>query len=275
MLCQRLITMLIFTPLIINKEILLFDDGIQVKGQKENREKKSCLADSSKEANETKKKIKINTDVMCLERLEGGFEYIIAAIDKNGKELTPLQDIVKAKIYKDYANVREPLNIVAVTDGATAIRRRLLSIFGKEIVVILDWYHLTKKVKELMSMIARNKEEKQKHIEVLLHNLWQGITENALDYLKKEVTAKNEAKLSELIKYLEKHEKEIIDYGRRQKAGKTIGSGRMEKAVDRVIGFRQKKKGMSWSRIGCKSLGILKVVELNNKWDELWFDIAA
>ncbi len=49
----------------------------------------------------------------------------------------------------------------------------------------------------------------------------------------------------------------------------------MEKAVYRVIGFRQKKKGMSWSRIGCKSLEILKVVELNNKWDELWFDIAV
>ena len=38
-----------------------------------------------------------------------------------------------------------------------------------------------------------------------------------------------------------------------------------------MIGHRQKKKGMSWSEIGSKSLGILKVAELNNKWRELWF----
>jgi hypothetical protein len=28
---------------------------------------------------------------------------------------------------------------------------------------------------------------------------------------------------------------------------------------------------MSWSKAGSKSLGILKVVQLNNKWDELFF----
>ena len=45
----------------------------------------------------------------------------------------------------------------------------------------------------------------------------------------------------------------------------------MEKGVDQVIGYRQKKKGMSWSKKGSKSLGILKVAELNNRWKELWF----
>jgi hypothetical protein len=71
--------------------------------------------------------------------------------------------------------------------------------------------------------------------------------------------------------YLEKHRAEIIDYGRRQRAGKPIGSGRMEKGVDQVIGARQKHKGMSWSPTGSKALGILKVVELNQQWDQLWF----
>lgn len=62
----------------------------------------------------------------------------------------------------------------------------------------------------------------------------------------------------------------IIDYERRVKAGKTIGSGRMEKAVDRAaVGVRQKKKGMSWSEAGSRALSLLKVVELNGEWDEL------
>ncbi|MDZ7621385.1 MAG: hypothetical protein U5O69_02805 [Candidatus Competibacteraceae bacterium] len=54
-------------------------------------------------------------------------------------------------------------------------------------------------------------------------------------------------------------------------SGKTIGSGRIEKGCDQVIGHRQKKKGMSWSKMGSSSLGILKVAELNDQWRELWF----
>ena len=75
----------------------------------------------------------------------------------------------------------------------------------------------------------------------------------------------------ELINYLHKHADEIIDYDRRKKAGKTIGSGLVEKACDQVVGYRQKNKGMSWSSLGSKSLAILKVVLLNNEWGQIWF----
>ncbi len=47
--------------------------------------------------------------------------------------------------------------------------------------------------------------------------------------------------------------------------------GRVEKAVDLVIGYRQKRKGMSWSSLGSKALAILKVVELNGEWQQFWF----
>src|SRR5262249_17232933 len=70
--------------------------------------------------------------------------------------------------------------------------------------------------------------------------------------------------------YLEKQESEILASERRQKAGKSIGSGRMEKGVDQVIGARQKSNGMSWRPTGSKALGTLKVVELNGQWDQLW-----
>jgi len=76
--------------------------------------------------------------------------------------------------------------------------------------------------------------------------------------------------LAELVTYLEKHRGEIIDYGRRQQAGKTIGSGRVERGCDLVVGHRQKKKGMSWSEKGSKALAILKGVELNGRWSQLW-----
>ena len=108
-------------------------------------------------------------------------------------------------------------------------------------------------------MVAHNKQEKAVHVTHLLHYLWHGRTDAALTYLRRDVQAKNSEPLAALVTYLEKHQAEIIDYGRRQRAGKPMGSGRMEKGVDQVIGARQKHKGMSWSPTGSKALGILEM----------------
>ena len=56
---------------------------------------------------------------------------------------------------------------------------------------------------------------------------------------------------------------------------KVVGSGRVEKACDSTIGKRQKRKAMSWSKVGSRSLAILKVVELNHKWLDIWFPPIA
>ena len=75
--------------------------------------------------------------------------------------------------------------------------------------------------------------------------------------------------------YLQKHADEIINYERRKQTGKSIGSGRMEKAVDQVVGMRQKKKGMSWSATGSHALALLKIAELNGGWQQLWQQSAC
>src|SRR5262245_56669653 len=126
-----------------------------------------------------------------------------------------------------------------------------------------------------MGMVARNKQGKAVHVAHLLHARWQGRTDSALTYLRGEVQAKNPEPLVAVVSYLEKHQAESIDYGRRQRAGKPIGSGRREKGGDQVIGVRQKHKGMSWSPTGSKALGILKVVELNHQWEQLRFPQQA
>lgn len=77
--------------------------------------------------------------------------------------------------------------------------------------------------------------------------------------------------MQELIAYLEKHYSAIINYSRRSRTGKTIGSGRMEKGVDLAVGSRQKNNGMSWSPKGSRALSLLKVAELNGQWQQLWF----
>ena len=257
-------------------EILLFDDGIQVKGQRANRRKKNQQHDiKALDAEEETKSPRVNTDVIVLERASGAFEHIIAPLGAEEGASIPLSDVVKARVIEQYGSQNSQLNIVAITDGARSIRTRLETIFPTGVVIILDWYHLCKKVRALMSMIARNRQEKSEHFKFIFYNLWRGETDKVIDYLNNHIQARNLKKLEELTGYIQKHKEEIINYERRKAAGKTIGSGRVEKAVDRVVGYRQKKKGMSWSNLGSHALAILKVIELNGDWHKMWFPIAA
>jgi hypothetical protein len=64
--------------------------------------------------------------------------------------------MVKAQIIKEYGSETTPLDLVAITDGAKVIRQRLVTVFDPAVVVLLDWYHLCKKLRGLMSMIAIN-----------------------------------------------------------------------------------------------------------------------
>ena len=264
----------IYNPL--SKEILLFDDGIGVKKQKENRSKnQDVVIGEPKQAGQKQKRKTVITDMVLLQTPKGSFEYLINPIDNQGQSLISLEEIIKCKLKYYYHNCNYPLPIVAITDGASSIRKRLYSLNSRGITLILDWYHLCKKLREFLSMITRNKVEKTEHSKFLFAHLWRGKTKDALTYLKTQIKARNRKKLDELITYITKHESEIINYELRRQAGKTIGSGRMEKGVDTVIGHRQKHKGMSWSTLGSKALAILKVTECNGQWRQTWLTQMA
>jgi hypothetical protein len=249
------------------EEILVLADGIQVKQQKATR----VRAGQERSAGEKRATVRVNTDVLMIERAAGGFEYLLAGIDEQGREAVSVERRAQHFLQREYGGRATPLPVVALSDGAKAVRCQLATIFGKPVPVILDWYQLEKKVWELMSMAARHKAEKETHVAHLLKLLWRGQTAETLRYLHSAVPTKNAERLAALCTYVEKHQAEIIDYERRQRAGKSIGSGRIEKGVDQTIGTRQKSKGMSWSPSGSRALGILKAEELNGRWQQLWF----
>jgi hypothetical protein len=60
--------------------------------------------------------------------------------------------------------------------------------------------------------------------------------------------AKNEAKLEELIAYLQAREPWIPNYRQRRIEQRYIGSGQVEKANDLIVARRQKNRGMQWSQ---------------------------
>ena len=259
-----------------SREVIVFEDAIQVRGQKENRVRKQKDNEEKPAQPVAKKKAPpVFTNVVMLQKKNQEFEYIAAPVDETGQEIFSLPDVLKSRVIKEYGSEARPVPVIAITDGAQVIRQHLHSVFGVALIIILDWYHLGKKVRELMSMIARNKDEKNLYLKFIFYHLWRGEVDTVIDYLTTKVQPRNEEKHRELINYINKHRDEIIDYRRRKKAGKMIGSGYIEKGCDQVVGHRQKKKGMSWREAGSRGLGILRVAELNHQWKRFWFPTEA
>ena len=257
------------------QEVIFYEDGILVKGQKGVRvSKKLKIAPMDIApmdiAPVVKKRVWHQTDICMLELKDKTYQYLMGGINAENLPNQSLRNVCIRAINKEYKDEKKPLSIISITDGATSIRNDLMSIFGVKIVRILDWYHLKKKNKDLMSMIAVNKEDKQNHLNYIQKHCWEGKVDKVITYLKTKVITKNQIKLDELIGYLEKHQSEIINYKLRKQNGKCIGSGRMECGVNQVIGKRQKNNGTAWSEKGSKALAILKVQILNNNWDNCW-----
>jgi DNA-binding Xre family transcriptional regulator len=151
----------------------------------------------------------VNKTGLVVEKASGGFTYLTAGIDAMGQEVASAVDQVRQPLRQQYGEWTTPLPVVAITDGAKSIRCDLETIFGRAVPLILDWYHLEKKVWELMSMIARKKVEKEQHVQHLLTQLWQGHTEAALEYLRTAVVTNRAEKLEALCTYLEKHQNDL------------------------------------------------------------------
>ena len=105
------------------------DDAIQVKGQKATRERKKDQENQKGEVDSQNgeaagNRVWVRTDVVLLEKKQGGFEYLTGVLDSEEKEPLPLAAIVKSKVIQEYGDERNPLNIVAMTDGAKNIRGR-------------------------------------------------------------------------------------------------------------------------------------------------------
>lgn len=231
------------------EEFVTLTDAICVASQKPTRQK----AGQERKVKEAKRH---DTDVFVLPRRDGGEQFFCEGMSEDWSCVAA----VSAFLRREWSG--KQLSVVAITDGAKKIRSDLFALFGEGVRVILDWYHLAKRVRENLSMVAHSMTEREEWEKAMLGFLWAGEVAKAIDFLSL-VTARREKAKSDLLGYLQKHETEIIDYGRRQKAGKPIGSGRMEKAVDQVIGLRQKHRGMSWTKAGSRALALLTVARLN------------
>ena len=169
-------------------------------------------------------------------------------------------------------NLMTGYSFVFLADGAKNIKNYIEKYFSfSQYTLILDWYHLKKKCKELMSSSLKGtKENKQEYARNLLRMLWVGNVQEAIYYLNNldESCIKSNHWLKELTGYLERKEQQIVCYAVRHGLGLRVSSNRVEKANDLLVAQRQKHNGMSWSFAGSASLAAITMVMQNNEMEQ-------
>jgi hypothetical protein len=139
--------------------------------------------------------------------------------------------------------------------------------------LILDWFHLVKKVRDLLSRTGGSRAAKQAVQQGLLAALWDGKHDQALARLEEyRALAKHEKPVNELRSYLEARAAAMPHYRQRRMAQQYIGSGQAEKTNDLLVARRQKNRGMHWRPETSEALARLKVLQLNGEWDAYWHD---
>lgn len=188
------------------------------------------------------------------------FQYCITAIGMEKAFRILFAFLLKNNIFENH-------RFVFFTDGANNIFSHIDKYFSfREHYVILDWFHLRKRIKELLSMALKGKiEKKREYIRDILRILFAGNVEDAKAYLSSfdEKKIKNIDKLNEAINYLDRKAPFIACYALRARLHLRISSNRVEKANDMIVANRQKHNGMSWSEKGSGALAAITAAKQN------------
>ena len=161
--------------------------------------------------------------------------------------------------------------LVFFVDGAKTLNTTIAAMFEfADIKIILDWYHLRKKMEETLSRICNNTDYRNEMLRRVMPLLWQGNVDEAVATLKSidRRMVKNEGQLDYLTGYLLRTRDTIPNYLLRAELGLRNSSNRGEKANDLLVSNRQKHNGMSWSDTGSTALASVSAIQYNNELDD-------
>lgn len=169
-------------------------------------------------------------------------------------------------------NLLENRYMYFFSDGAQNIRASIEEFFKPlcPYKLMLDWYHLEKRMTELLSMALRGSKEDRHDIRHKLdQKLWAGNFADAKEYLLglDDKYIKNKNKLNEAISYLDRKKEYAACYALRKELGYRNSSNPAEKANDLIVASRQKHNGMSWSYEGSGALATITAVSRNGEID--------
>ena len=235
-------------------------DDVGVKEQKQHRDKKGAAKEpnGNKDAAEKDKRPTVQNTVARIEHGGKGFTL-------TGRSVMEVLTFVLAFLLN---NQLLKLNIKFCTDGQRSLQDAIIGFFSwhKLVSLLLDWFHVVKKLKEDLSLACRGREIRNRHLKQLTTFLWFGLVDKAQAYLaaipKEDI--KDSKAIERLIGYLERNRKWIPCYAMRSKLKLPNSSNPAERCNNLVTANRQKHHGMSWSENGSYALTALNAVTANN-----------
>lgn len=159
---------------------------------------------------------------------------------------------------------------VFILDGHTILYDFLIDrLQWRPYTMILDWYHLRKKIHTQAFKALKKNEQRDKWMLKLEQFAWYGLTKQAQQFIDQtpQGIIKNPDELERLQKYFERNQDRIHNYAMRKKLGLVCSSNRVEKQNDLIVAARQKRNGMSWTRKGSDALATLSVLKQNGLID--------
>lgn len=161
------------------------------------------------------------------------------------------------------------------TDGHKVLNDTICKCFEwyPNFGIILDWFHLVKKCKELLSMAMKGRLIRNEVLREIMPLLWHGLTDKAILLLEQiePEKIKNNEKHTKLLVYLDRNKEMIPCYALRKHLGLKNSSAIGEKMNDLLVSSRQKHNGMSWSKRGSLALAALTAVKRNGE-DQSWLE---
>jgi len=157
-------------------------------------------------------------------------------------------------------------------DGQRTLQDGILTFFSwhRSVSLILDWFHIVKKSKELLSMAMKGRVYRNEQVRAVLRLLWYGLVDDAIAHLRSinpdEIKDLNQ--IEALVGYLERNRSWIPNYAMRRRLKLCNSSNPAERTNNLIASQRQKKNGMSWSTDGSQALSALACVVLNNRIKE-------
>jgi len=200
--------------------------------------------------------------------------HTVGLLSKGDKKFTLISEGLSAMTDKVKGFMKavdcEACNWVFLVDGQQNLQTKIQNDYSdKPKKIILDWYHLKKKVRSQLMMGMKKSEKRENKYSTICKYLWYGLTQQAIDQINsiEEKETKNKEALKVLIKYIERQEELIPNYALRKQMELKNSTSGVEKRNDILVAHRQKKNGMSWSKTGSHALAVLEMLKINGQVD--------
>jgi hypothetical protein len=149
-------------------------------------------------------------------------------------------------------------------DGARWINTWFEDIRIAEKSLVICWYHLVKKCRDMIGTIGVDVVRRREILGVVLKYLWRGKVDKIIHYLMAQKVA-NPLSLKGMIEYFINRKAYIPNYHKRDRADLWIATTRVEKLNDWSVSARGKTQGREWTPAGVTAIAVLAVTRRNGE----------